>query len=173
MTDIATGPVVVSNSRILRCAIGVIAFIELAFSSPALPLLLDPSPLTAQGVTGWLILGNIFVTPVLALLALVFAILGRLRNAVIAIGTLVLTGWINTAIAATSFGLNFDEATALDNATTIFQTFIAPIVATLAIALASLRHHIALSVILVSLPTLVNMLVIAALAVGVAGNPGG
>lgn len=173
MTDTTAGTIAVSNSRILRFAIGVIALIELVFSSPALPLLLEPGALTAQGVTGWMILANILVTPVLALLALLFAILGRLRNAVIAIGILVLTGWVNTAVAATSFGLNFDEATALDNATTIFQTFIAPILATIAIVLAGLRHHIALSVILVSLPTVVNMLVIAALAIGVAGNVGG
>lgn len=173
MTDTTTAPVVVSNSRILRFAIGVIALIELVFSSPALPLLMEPGALTAQGLPGYMILGNIFVTPVLALAALVFAILGRLRHAVIAIGILVLTGWLNTAIAATSFGLSFDDATALDNATTIFQTFIAPVLATVAIVLASLRHHIALSVILVSLPTFVTMLVIAALAISTAGNIGG
>lgn len=173
MTDTTTGHVVVSNSRILRFAVGLIALIELGFSSPALPLLIEPGALTAQGLPGYMILGNIFLTPALALLALVFAVLGRLRNAVIAMGALVLAGWVNTAMAATTYGLGFDEATALDNATTIFQTFVAPLLATAAIILVSLRHHIALSVILVSLPTFVNMLVIAALAIGIAGNPNG
>lgn len=172
MTDTTRNRVIVTNSTLLRFAAGTIALIELAFSAPGLPLLANPSTLLDQGLTGWMILGNILFTPLLALIALIFAILGQLRNAVFAIGALVLAGWVNTAVAAASYGFNFEDATALDNGLTVFQTFAAPLLATLSIILAFLKRNLALAVLLASCSTLVNVLGMAIIAVTMASRGG-
>lgn len=172
MTHTTPEHAVVSSSRILRFNAGVIALIELSFSVPGLPLLADPSALTVQGLPGWMILANILATPLLALAALLFAIISQLRNAIFALGALVLAGWVNTAVAAFSYGFNFEDAAALDNVMTIFQTFIAPVIATSAIVLAAMKRKIAWAVLLVSLSTLVNVMSIAVIATLMAGRGG-
>jgi hypothetical protein len=96
------------------------------------------------------------VHPVLALAALLFAFIGRVRDAVIVLGALVLATWLNEMPSVVQHGLAFGSSyTAIQ---TTAQVIAFPLMAACGIAYAARDERPGISVALVSMPTLFNLL---------------
>ena len=103
----------------------------------------------AQGATSV----KLALAPFIAGAALVFAVMGRLRHAIVALAALVLLGWLSELPSIAIHGLEWS----LDLAGVIIfaQRFIYPLLAAAAIALAVRNRRLALAGVLISLPTIV------------------
>ncbi|MGV7211995.1 hypothetical protein [Bradyrhizobium sp. UFLA05-112] len=125
----------------------------------------DMSEIPGPGLGGFLIKAHIATHPVLALMALACAAMGRLRGAILALAAIIVTTWLHDMPSVVLHGFDFAGISA-------FQTpaqFIAfPLMAACAIACALRNQRLALATLLVSAPTLFNMLMLVAFAVGVA-----
>ena len=96
------------------------------------------------------------VHPVLALAALLFAFIGRVRDATIVLGTLVLATWLNELPSVAQHGLALGSSyTAMQ---TIPQIIAYPLMAACGIAYAARHQQPLIAAALVSMPTLFNAL---------------
>lgn len=92
------------------------------------------------------------LAPAIAGVALVLAIMGRLRHAIVALAALVLVGWLSEL---PSFAIHGLELSATFGGTVVFvQRFVYPALAVAAIVLAMKNERLALAGVLVSLPTI-------------------
>jgi len=105
--------------------------------------------------------------PLVAGAALVFAAIGRLRHAVIALAVLALLGWVLDDLWSIPIhGLELDLT--LGSLLVVAKIFIFPAAAIAAIVLARKDRRPGLAVLLVSLPTLVKWIGIALFAIAMA-----
>ena len=74
----------------------------------------DMSEIPGPGVGGAIIKAYIAVHPLLALAALAFATIGRLRYAIMALGALVLMNWLNYMPSVVRHGLDFGGIAAFE-----------------------------------------------------------
>jgi len=124
----------------------------------------DMSEIPGPGVGGATIKACIAVHPLLALAALAFATIGRLRYAIMVLGALVLTNWLNYMPSMVLHGFDFGGVAAFQ---TPMQIIAFPLMGACAIALAARNQRLGLATMLVSLPTLSGVLAVIAFGIGV------
>ncbi len=97
----------------------------------------------------------------LGLAALLFAVTGRLRYAIIALAANVFMNWLNYMPSVVIHGLDLDP-------TSVAQMIAFPLIAACAIAYAARNQRLGIATALVSIPTLFNLFFVIAFAVSVA-----
>jgi hypothetical protein len=124
----------------------------------------DMSEIPGPGLGGAIIKAYIASHPVLALAALAFATVGRLRYAIMALGALVLMTWLNFMPSVVRHGLDFRGVSAFETPVRIIAF---PLMAACAIALAARGQRPGLAAMLVSIPTLYGVFAVIAFGIGV------
>jgi hypothetical protein len=145
----------------------VVAVVELLGSMAAVPILFgDISEIPGPGLGGWTITAVIAINPFVAIAALVFALTGRLRHAIVAIAALGLLDWLNYLPSFVGHGLNFDAS--YGSLITLNQFFVLPVFCIAGIVFAVRNQRLVLAAAMASVPLLVNILGIVAFGIGVA-----
>jgi hypothetical protein len=147
----------------------IIAAIEAFDGLSRAPVLFgDTSQVLGPGVGGAIIKTYIktYIAshPVLALAALGFATIGRLRYAILALGALVLMTWLNFMPSVVRHGLDFRGVSAFETPVRIIAF---PLMAACAIALAARGERLGLATMLVSIPTLYGVASVIAFGIGI------
>lgn len=108
---------------------------------------------------------NLALAPLLAGAALVFAVMGRLRHAIVALAALSLLAW---AVDLPSIAIHGMELSGdLGGVIVAAKLLGAPLIAAAAIVMAAQNERLALATLLVSLPTILAWAGIVAFAIGV------
>jgi hypothetical protein len=150
----------------LRIVLAIIAIIEALDALSNVSILFgDMSQIPGPGLGGLLIKAHIATHLPLALAAVLFAVIGRVRHAIIALGAVVAMTWLNYMPSVVLHGLEFDGGFAALQTTAQIIAF--PLMAACAIAFAARDRRLGLATILVSLPTLFNVFGVIAFAIGV------
>ncbi|MEH2625765.1 hypothetical protein V1292_003820 [Bradyrhizobium sp. AZCC 1719] len=143
----------------------IIAAIEAFEGLSHAPMLFgDTSEIPGPGIGGAIIKAYVAAHPVLALAALAFATVGRLRYAVMALGALVLMNWLNYMPSVVRHGLDFGGLSILQ---TPVQIIAFPLMGACAIALAAREERLGLATLLVSIPTLFDVIAVIAFGISV------
>jgi hypothetical protein len=150
----------------LRVVLIIVAIVEALDGLSSFPTLFgDMSEIAGPGLGGFLIKAHIATHLPLALAALVFAAIGRVRYAIIALGAVVAMTWLNTMPSVVLHGLEFNSGFAALQTTAQIIAF--PLLAACAVALAARNRRLGLATALVSIPTLFNVFGVIAFAIGV------
>jgi hypothetical protein len=148
----------------LRIVLILVAIVETLDALSSFPTLFgDMSQIPGPGIGGAIIKADIASHPPLALV--VFAAIGRVRHAIIALGAVVAMTWLNTMPSVVLHGLEFDSGFAALQTTAQIIAF--PLMVACAIALAARNRRLGLATALVSIPTLFNVFGVIAFAIGV------
>jgi len=124
----------------------------------------DMSEIPGSGLGGAIIKAYVASHPLLALAALGFATVGRLRYAIMVLGALVLMNWLNYMPSVMRHGLDFGSLSAIQ---TSVQIIAFPLMGACAIVLAARKERLGLATILVSIPALFDVLAMIAFGIGV------
>ena len=152
-----------SSSRGLRALILSVAIIESIEALTGLPVLLgDLSEIPGPGLGGWTIIASLVMRPVFAIAALVLAIRGQMRNAVLALAAVVLVNWFNMLPSVVLHGLEFRGSGSLYASA---HFLLSPLLALAAATLAWNNQRLGLAGFLASVPTLANVLGLIAFAI--------
>ena len=150
----------------LRIVLIIAAIIEAFDALSSVSILFgDMSEIPGPGLGGFLIKAHIATHLPLALAALLFAAIGRVRHAIIALGAVVAMTWLNFMPSVVLHGLEFNSGFAALQTTAQIVAF--PLMAACAIALAARNQRLGVATALVGIPTLFNVLGIIAFAIGV------
>lgn len=164
----AEAPTSPSGASKLRLGLIVVAGIEAAASLSNLGVFTDLSAYKGGGLGQWILFVGVAIFPVLSIAALVLAIKGDLRRAIMAIAMIVIVSWLTDALPSLFIhGLEFLGGGIAD-LHLFAQTVIFPLLAVLALALARRNERLTLAAVLASLTTVANVLGVLAFAVGVA-----
>lgn len=152
----------------LRTALAAAAGWELIDSLSSTGLLFADMDLSEVfgGLGGRIVEATIALRPLAAIAALALALIGRTPHAIVAMAAVVLIAWLGAMPAFVTQRPDFDGV--LTTAQTLFQIVACPLLAAMAIALATRREKLPLATIFVCLPTVVSLIGIAAFAVSVA-----
>jgi len=143
----------------------IVAVIEAFEGLSHAPMLFgDLSEIPGPGIAGAIIKAYVASHPVLALAALVLATVGRQRYAIMALGALVLMNWLNYMPSVVRDGLDFGGLSALQ---TPVQIFAFPLMGACAVALAARKERLGLATLLVSIPTLFDVLAVIGFGISV------
>jgi hypothetical protein len=143
----------------------IMAAIEAFDGLSHLPALFgDMLEIPGSGIGGAIIKAPIVGHPLLALAALGLASVGRLRNAIMMLGTLVLMSWLNDMPSVVRHGLDLKGLSAFE---TPMQIIAFPLMGACAIAFAARRQRLGLAAVLVSIPTLYGIFALIAFGIGV------
>jgi hypothetical protein len=150
----------------LRILLIIAALIEAFDALPSAAILLgDMSDIPGPGIGGAIIKAHLATHPVLALAALMFAAIGYLRHAIIALGAIVAMTWLNYMPSVVLHGFDFGGAAALQ---TPLQIIAFPLMAACGIAYAARNERLGLAAALVSIPSFMGVFGVIAFAIGVA-----
>ncbi len=151
---------------LLRALLIIVAVVEAFDALSSVSILFgDMSEIPGPGFGGFLIKAHIATHLPLALAALICAIIGRVRYAIIALGAVVAMTWLNYMPSVVLHGLEFSSGFAALQTTAQIVAF--PLMAACAIALAARNRRLGVATALVGIPTLVNVFGIIAFAIGV------
>jgi hypothetical protein len=165
MADIAT-PFPTPRLLGVRALLVIVALLELADGLPnSISMFADMSRIPGPDLGSAIIQAHIATHPVLALAALLFAAIGRVRYAIMALGAVVIMTWLNYMPSVMLWGLEFSGIGAFE---TPAQVMVFPLLAASAIVLAVRNQRLKLAAVLVSLPTIFNLFGLIAFAIGVA-----
>jgi hypothetical protein len=143
----------------------IIAAVEAFEGLSHAPMLFgDMSEIPGPGLGGAIIKAYVVSHPLLALAALALATVGRLHYAIMALGALVLMNWLNYMPSVVRHGLDFGGLAALQ---TPVQIIAFPLMGACAIALAARKERLGLATLLVSIPTLFDVLAMIAFGISV------
>ena len=106
---------------------------------------------SSPGLGGGLIKAHLAAHPVLAVAALVFAAMGRVRHAIIALGTIIIMGWLSDMPSVVARGLEFKSTFSAVETTAKIIAF--PLLAACAIAYAAHNEHLGRATLLVAATT--------------------
>ena len=160
-----TAPAASAPSHLgLRAVLILVALFEAAQALPNVPTLFgDMSEIPGPG--GFLIKAYIASHAPLALAALLFAAIGNVRYAIIALGAVVMMTWLNYMPSVVRFGLGFDNFyTTLQGAAQIIAF---PLMGACGIAYAARGRRLGVATALVSIPTFWFWLGVIAFAISV------
>ena len=164
MTSAAPGmadppaPAPTSRRTGLRLALSAVALVEAWFG-------LSDMPHMADGLGGGLIKANLALHPVLAVAALAFAAMGRVRHAIVALGTVIIMVWLSDMPSIVAHG--FDLRGTFSAAETMARIVAFPLIAACAIAYAAHDEHLGRATFLAAVPALFNVVMIVGFAVSV------
>ena len=165
LSDAASVPVRAPRLLGLYLLLIIAAAIEAFEGLSHAPMLFgDMSEIPGPGIGGAIIKAYIASHPVLALAALALATVGRLRYAIMALGALVLMNWLNYMPSVVRHGLDFGGLAAFQ---TPVQIIAFPLMGACAIALAARKERLGLATLLVSIPTLFDVLAVIAFGISV------
>jgi hypothetical protein len=165
LNDAAPAPVRAPRLLGLYLLLILIAAIEAFDGLSHVPTLFgDMSQIPGPGIGGAIIKAHIASHPMLALAALGFATVGRLRYAIMALGALVLMTWLNFMPSVVRHGLDFRGVSAFETPVRIIAF---PLMAACAIALAARDQRLGIATMLVSIPTLYGVFAVIAFGIGV------
>jgi hypothetical protein len=165
LPDAASVPIRAPRLLGLYLLLIIIAAIEAFDGLSHAPMLFgDMSEIPGPGLGGAIIKAYVASHPLLALAALGFATVGRLRYAIMALGALVLMTWLNFMPSVVRHGLDFRGVSAFE---TPVRMIAFPLMAACAIALASRGQRLGLATLLVSIPTLYGVFAVIAFGIGV------
>jgi len=165
LPDAATVPVRAPRLLGLYLLLIIIAAIEAFDALSHVPALFgDMTEIPGPGLGGAIIKAYVVSHPLLALAALAFATVGRLRYAIMALGALVLMNWLNYIPSVVRHGLDFGGLSAFQ---TPVQIIAFPLMGACAIALAACKERLGLAALLVSIPTLFDVLAVIAFGISV------
>jgi len=150
----------------LRAVLILAALFEAAQALPNVPTLFgDMSEIPGPGFGGFLIKAYIASHAPLALAALLFAAIGSVRYAIIALGAVVMMTWLNYMPSVVRFGLGFDNFyTTLQGAAQIIAF---PLMGACGIAYAARGRRLGVATALVGIPTFWFWLGVIAFAISV------
>jgi len=160
-------PVAVRGPRLLGLylLLIIIAAIEAFEGLSHAPMLFsDVTEIPGPGLGGAIIKTYIASHSLLALAALGLATVGRLRYAIMALGALVLMNGLNYMPSVVRHGLDFGGLSALQIPVQIVAF---PLMGACAIALAARKERLRLATMLVSIPTLFDVLAVIAFGISV------
>jgi hypothetical protein len=142
----------------------VFATIETLRSLSGLPVLFDDAP-DIPGTTpgGLLITASIILSPLLAAVAFIFALRSEIDRAIMALASVTLLRW---ASYLPSVVIHWPETDLMDFEG-ILRLVVLPVLAVVAITLARRKERLGLATALVILPTIVDILGVAAFAISV------
>jgi hypothetical protein len=164
LPDAASVPVRVPRLLGLYLLLIIIAAIEAFEGLSHAPMLFgDMSEIPGPGLGGAIIKAYVVSHPLLALAALALATVGRLRYAIMALGALVLLNWLNY-MPLVRHGLDFGGLAALQIPVQIIAF---PLMGACAIALAARKERLGLAALLVSIPTLFDVLAMIAFGISI------
>ncbi|HAP11014.1 MAG TPA: hypothetical protein DCR50_09195, partial [Afipia sp.] len=112
-----------------------------------------------------LVKAHLAAHPVLAIAAIVFAAMGRVRHAIVALGTIIIMAWLSDMPSVIAHGLAFRSAFGAVETTAKVIAF--PLIAACAIAYAAHNEHLGRATFLVAVPTLFNLVLLVGFAIGV------
>jgi hypothetical protein len=161
LPDAASVPIRAPRLLGLYLLLIIVAVIEAFEGLSHAPMLFgDTSEIPGPGLGGAIIKAYVVSHPLLALAALALATVGRLRYAIMALGALVLMNWLNYMPSVVRHGLDLGGLSAI-------QIIAFPLMGACAIALAARKERLGLAVLLVSIPTLFDVLAVIAFGIGV------
>lgn len=123
------------------------------------------SEIPGPGFGGFLIKAHTAAQPVLGLTALLFAAIGRVHYAIIALAANVIMNWLNYMPSVVLHGLGFGG---MSTFVTPAQMIAFPLMAACAIAYAARNQRLGIATVPVSIPTLFNPFFVLAFAISVA-----
>jgi len=165
LPDAASVPVRAPRLLGLYLLLIIIAAIEAFEELSHAPMLFgDMTEILGPGLGGAIIKAYVVSHPLLALAALVLATVGRLRYAIMALGALVLMNWLNYMLSVARHGLDFGGLAAFQ---TPVQIIAFPLMGACAIALAARKERLGLATMVVSIPTLFDVLATIAFGISV------
>jgi hypothetical protein len=165
LNDAASAPVRAPRLLGLYLLLILMAAIEAFDGLSHAPILFgDMSEIPGPGVGGTIIKAYIASHPLLAVAALVFATIGKLRYAIMSLGALVLMEWLNYMPSVVRHGLDFRGISAFE---TPIRIVAFPLMGASAIALAARNQRLGLAAMLVSIPTLYGVFAVIAFGIGV------
>jgi hypothetical protein len=147
----------------------IAAAIELIGGLRDLPILLgNLSEAPGLDLGGAVIIAKIVLQPILAFLALMLAIRGRMMDALLAMAAIIALTWLSFLPSIAAHGLGLEAGgMGFPAALLVFQVFLAPAIA-LAAALLALARRWTPACLLAVLPTFVGVASVIAFAVDVA-----
>jgi len=159
-------PAPAAPRRLGLCIVLIIAALLEAFDAlSSVPTLFgDMSEIPGTGFGGFLIKAHIASHPVLALAVLLFAAIGRVRYAIIALAAIVFMTWLNYMPSVVLHGLEFRGVGAFETPVRIIAF---PLMAACAIALAARNQRLRLATALASIPTFYSLIGLIVFAIGV------
>lgn len=149
----------------LRAVLIVLALIEAWWGFSDAPTLFGDMSHIGTGIGGGLVKAHLAAHPVLAIAAIVFAVMGRVRHAIIALGTIIIMAWLSDMPSVVSHGFELKSAFGIMESSARIIAF--PLVAACAIAYAAHNEHLGRATFLVAVPTLFNMILLVGFAVSV------
>jgi hypothetical protein len=159
LPDAASAPIRAPRLLGLYLLLIIMAAIEAFEGLSHAPMLFgDMSEIPGPGLGGAIIKAYVVSHPLLALAALALATVGRLRYAIMALGALVLMNWLNYMPSVVRHGLDLGGLSAI-------QIIAFPLMGACAIALAARKERLGLAVLLVSIPTLFDVLAVIAFGI--------
>jgi len=149
----------------LRVALIIAALLEGFDAASSVPTLFgDMSEIPGPGFGGFLIKAHIATHAPLALAVLVYAAIGRVRYAIIALAAIVFMTWLNYMPSVVQHGLEFGGIGAFETPARIIAF---PLMAACAIALAGRNQRLRLATALASIPTFYSLVGVIIFAIGV------
>lgn len=168
MAETVSASTAAGGLRWARVALIVAAGIELFGAVRDWPILAgDLNEIPGPGLGGWIITAKIAVQPILAALALAFAIKGRLPAALLAFAAMIAMTWLSYLPSVAIHGLEF-KGDGAGGLFTLFQIILAPLIALIVAVFAIRRERIEVATALAIAPTIIGVLAIAAFGIGVA-----
>lgn len=149
----------------LRIALIVLAAVETVLGISDAPVLFGDMSHIGSGIGSGLIKAHLAAHPVLALAAIVFAAMGRVRHAIIALGAIIIMTWLSDMPSVVGHGLAFKSA--FSAVETLSKIIAFPLMSACAIAYAAHNEHLGRATLLVAVPTLFGIVMIVGFAVGV------
>lgn len=149
----------------LRAVLITLALIEAALGLSDAPALFGDMSHLGSGIGAGLIKAHLAAHPVLAIAAIVFAAIGQVRHAIIALGTIIIMTWLNDMPSVVAHGFEFRSA--FSSVETVARIIAFPLIAACAIAYAAHDEHLGRATFLVAVPTLFNVVLLVGFAVGV------
>lgn len=149
----------------LRTVLIIAGLLEGFDALSSLPTLFgDMSEIPGPGFGGFLIKAHIATHAPLALAVLVFAVIGRVRYAIIALAAIALMTWLNYMPSVVLHGLEFRGTGAFETPARIIAF---PLMAACAIALAARDERLRLATALASIPTFYSLVGLIIFAIGI------
>jgi hypothetical protein len=149
----------------LRTALIALALIEAGLGLSDAPVLFGDMSHLGSGIGSGLVKAHLAAHPVLAIAAIVFAAMGRMRHAIIALGAIIIMTWLSDMPSVVAHGLEFKGA--FSAVETVSKVIAFPLMAACAIAYAAHDEHLGRATLLVAVPTLFIVVLLVGFAVGV------
>jgi hypothetical protein len=167
---ISAGPAVAPSSapRLLglRILLAIVAGLELFESLIGAPMPLDDtSSFPGPGFGGAIIKLHLAVHPVLALAVLILAVIGYVRQAIMALGAVVLMTWLSYMPTVAQHGLDFSSTGIYQSPAQILAF---PLMGGCAIALAARSERLWLAAALAGIASFMGVIGMVTFAIGVA-----